>query len=214
MTISGTESIRDKMFSEALALFKERGYSNVSLQDIVASAGATKGAFYHYWSSKEELLHLIHEQFIAVEIRNAERVIGTSLSPRVKLQQIIVDLLESITVYQAHVTVFFRDWHFLSAENLEQIKTKRDYYERLVTMVIQAGIDAGEFRSDVDPKIAVFALFGMCNWTYTWYKPAGRFDYKEIARQFIAIYLEGMGRPLPHEIATVDEGEESAEARR
>lgn len=188
----GAETTRERLLHVALDLFQAKGYSNVSVQDIVEAAGATKGALYHYWSSKEELLYLIHEQFINVEIRNAERVLATALGPREKLQQIVIDLLESITVYQAHVTVFFRDWHFLSKENLEQIKVKRDYYERLVTMVIQAGIDSGEFRQDVDPKIAAFALFGMCNWTYSWYRPSGRFNHEEIARQFIRIYLGGM----------------------
>ena len=44
------------MLDKALALFLERGYENVSLNDLLATESTSKGAFYHYFPSKEAAL--------------------------------------------------------------------------------------------------------------------------------------------------------------
>ncbi|MCK4177168.1 TetR/AcrR family transcriptional regulator [Aciditerrimonas ferrireducens] len=43
------------MAEAALALFCERGYHAVTVDDIVQAAGVTKGAFYYYFADKEDL---------------------------------------------------------------------------------------------------------------------------------------------------------------
>lgn len=44
-----------KLLHAALELFVQRGFSEVSVNDICRMAGMTKGAFYHHFSSKEEI---------------------------------------------------------------------------------------------------------------------------------------------------------------
>jgi TetR/AcrR family transcriptional repressor of nem operon len=46
---------REKLLEVGTALFRERGYEGSSVDDICAAAGLTKGAFFHHFSSKEEL---------------------------------------------------------------------------------------------------------------------------------------------------------------
>ena len=53
---------RIEMLDQALALFLERGYENVSLNDLLAIAGTSKGAFYHYFPSKEALVTALAER--------------------------------------------------------------------------------------------------------------------------------------------------------
>jgi len=48
-----------EVLDQALALFLERGYENVSLNDLLATAGTSKGAFYHYFPSKEALVEAL-----------------------------------------------------------------------------------------------------------------------------------------------------------
>ena len=54
---------RSEILNQALALFLSRGYDNVSLNDIIANAGISKGVFYHYFLSKEALLAALADQF-------------------------------------------------------------------------------------------------------------------------------------------------------
>lgn len=53
---------RAEVLDRALALFLERGYDNVSLNDLLAVAGTSKGAFYHYFPSKEALVVALAER--------------------------------------------------------------------------------------------------------------------------------------------------------
>ncbi|YCU34587.1 TetR/AcrR family transcriptional regulator [Mycobacteroides abscessus] len=47
---------RTELLDLAMTLFLERGYERVSLNDLIATSGMSKGAFYHYFSSKEALV--------------------------------------------------------------------------------------------------------------------------------------------------------------
>jgi len=58
-------------------LFGKRGYANVSMADVVARANRSKGAIYHQFTDKQDLLRAVVDQIegeIADEIR--ERVVG------------------------------------------------------------------------------------------------------------------------------------------
>ena len=47
---------RAEILDRAAALFVARGYDNVSLNDLIADAGVSKGAFYHWFPSKDALI--------------------------------------------------------------------------------------------------------------------------------------------------------------
>jgi AcrR family transcriptional regulator len=63
---------RAELLDRASALFVQHGYDNVSLNDLIAAAGVSKGAFYHWFPSKDELITALAErsardQFTATE---------------------------------------------------------------------------------------------------------------------------------------------------
>src|SRR6185312_10070198 len=57
---------RTTILKAALLLFLEKGYKNVSYQDLVKKTGLSKGAIYHYFDSKETLLMSVFELFSEV----------------------------------------------------------------------------------------------------------------------------------------------------
>lgn len=56
------EQTRQALLRESRRLFAARGYGAVSLSEIVAEAGVTKGALYHLFESKAELFRAVLEQ--------------------------------------------------------------------------------------------------------------------------------------------------------
>lgn len=68
---------RAEILDRAAALFVQRGYDNVSLNDLIADAGVSKGAFYHWFPSKDALITVLaersaREQFTAIELAIAQ----------------------------------------------------------------------------------------------------------------------------------------------
>src|SRR6266446_4738071 len=56
-----SEATRAALISAARELFAERGFGGVGTEEIVRSAGVTRGALYHHFSGKEDLFAAVYE---------------------------------------------------------------------------------------------------------------------------------------------------------
>lgn len=66
---------RQELLDFAQRAFLERGYDNVSLNDLIIGAGISKGVFYHYFSSKEELIAALAERYAAQALAQVGNVL-------------------------------------------------------------------------------------------------------------------------------------------
>ncbi|MDZ7695498.1 MAG: hypothetical protein U5R49_00750 [Deltaproteobacteria bacterium] len=71
------------------------------------------------------------------------------------------------------------------------IREEKRKFTQVVEQIIEEGVAIGCFRR-LNPKLMAYAIIGMCNWLYRWYKTgAGPFSPDEIADQFIALLENG-----------------------
>src|SRR5262249_34876664 len=66
---------RNEILDCAQALFLTRGYDNASLNDVIAEAGVSKGAFYHYFASKEALLEALAARMAREALAQVQEVL-------------------------------------------------------------------------------------------------------------------------------------------
>lgn len=166
--------VRERIIEAALELFPRHGYDGTSVETIVTKAGVTKGAFYYYFSSKEEVLEYLHNQFLDHELKLAKELETYEGTPPEKLRRLVCDLIESIVVYRQNVRVFFQEVDRLPAERREEIKARRRIYQEYVEAIVRQGVHGGYFRQDIDPTIATLGIFGLANYTYRWLRSTGR----------------------------------------
>lgn len=185
------DDTRTNLINAALRLFGERGYHATSLQDVIRAAGCSKGAFYHYFDSKEDLLLLFHDTFIDHLLDYAERVREQPGDPLAKLEAVLRHLLESLSTFHNHMAVFNNEARFLTQEKFRLVEIKRDRYEAAVRGLVQESIDQGTLRADLDPKIFSFALFGTFNWAFRWFRPNSPMSAGEMSSTLFHILLEG-----------------------
>lgn len=57
-----TERTKSEILKTAGYLFREKGWDKVTIEDIVKEVGVTRGAFYHYFKSREELIYAVFTQ--------------------------------------------------------------------------------------------------------------------------------------------------------
>jgi AcrR family transcriptional regulator len=160
------------------------------MEEIAAAVGIRKPSLYHYFSSKEEILGLIHDAFIDVLIQREMGRLNSALRPSEHLLEIISDMFEVIGTQRASVRVFFEHYRELPRQHKARIREKRRNYQSMVEDVIRSGMSSGEFRR-LDPTLTTLALFGMVNWGYQWLHD-GDLNPREIARLFWDILVRGL----------------------
>ncbi|WP_373067806.1 TetR/AcrR family transcriptional regulator [Gemmatimonas sp.] len=166
-------------------LFDEHGYHQTTMEDIARAVNLRKPSLYHYVRSKEEILSLIHEEFVEL-LFSKQRDREENNSPYDEmLHETTRDLIRLMGSHRSHVRVFFEHYRELPPQYREKIEPKRADYFRLIVGYIQSGIDAGQYKVP-SAELAGLAMFGMCNWAYTWFRPDGQFTDVEVADCFWA----------------------------
>ncbi len=184
---------REAIVDTSAHVFARQGYHGTGMTELCEANGLGKGAFYHYIGSKEELLAAIHDRVMDEVMAGADRVAAAAGTPAHQLAALGDELLDVIHRYPDHVWVFLHEFPALTDERAEQFRVRRRAYERRVEAVLQAGIEAGEFRA-VDPRLTALAWLGMHNYTYLWLKVDGPLSAKDVAQPFADIFLRGIAR--------------------
>ena len=185
-------SAREALVEAAVACFYEKGYEATSVQEVVERAGVTKGAFYHHFSSKDELLAHIHDTFMDVQLQMIERVAARDASAREKLVELVEEIVVGAQRFQAHHTIFFEQRRFLSDERFAQALLKRHAFEQHLIDILDQGIAAGEFSKVGSTRVLAFGVIGMAAWTYQWIRPGGGMSAKEIGELYANVLLDGL----------------------
>lgn len=185
--------MKEKITEQSVRLFEQKGYSETSIQDIVDSLGVTKGTFYYYFSSKEELLMDIQLRYIDELLEHQEGIMeDQTLNSKSKLFEVVYMSLTSIKKQGLSAKIFFREMKNLSEESLKRIMPKRDQYRLNIERIVTEGIERKEFRKELNPVIVTFGILGITNWTYQWYSPDGSLSEKQVAKIYLDMLLNGI----------------------
>src|SRR4051812_46215420 len=184
---------RDEIIDTSARVFARSGYHATGIAELCSVNGLGKGAFYHYIESKEALLAAIHDRVMDEVMVGADRVVRAGGTPSAQLALLGAELLDVIHRYPDHVWVFLHEFPALTAERAAQFRIRRRAYEQRVEAILQAGVDAGEFR-DVNPRLTALAWLGMHNYTYLWLKPGGVMSARDVAKPFADIFIRGIAK--------------------
>ncbi|NIK10978.1 TetR/AcrR family transcriptional regulator [Alkalibacillus almallahensis] len=184
--------LKERIIQSSLNLFSDKGFHGVSVKDIVEDCQTSKGGFYHYFQSKDELLYVIHDLFISYVLNEAHRAKLQHERPVQQLQGILYSFVRVFDLYQEHIVVFYQENKYLKPEYEELIKQKRDQFKRIVIEVISEGQRRGEFRDNLPTTITSMSILGMVNWTYMWYQRDGELNIDDIAEIYIDILFRGV----------------------
>jgi AcrR family transcriptional regulator len=174
----------------AAKVFRERGYDGASVEDVADEVGMLKGSIYNYISTKEDLLLAVVRppaERLLREMRDLEAAEGPA-ADKIRLMarshaRVIEDFLPYVAVYV----------HEIAGRQTsgEWVAMDREYVT-LAERIVEAGIEADEFRSDVRPRIVALSLIGSLNWLTRWYQPDGRESALEVADQIADLCLRGL----------------------
>jgi len=193
MPREATLDSRQEILRTAARLFQQRGYDATSMNDVAAALKLSKGGLYHHFQSKDEILFEIMNH--AMEITQ-ERVInpvrGIS-DPEERLRAVIRLHIEIVlSPRDREITVMLHENHPLPPGLRKRINARKKEYIHFVERLMAEVQTARRAKGGVSPRAAAFALLGMINWIYQWYKPEGELQAHNLVPQFTTLVLEGI----------------------
>lgn len=185
--------MKERIIQKGSDLFQVNGFTQTSIQDIVQALGVTKGTFYYYFTSKEELLMEINLRYINEVLEKQKAIMNdAAFDSKMKIKEIMTMLIKLIDKQGANAKIFFREINNLNEKHLEVILKKRKEFYLNLQKIVEEGIEKGELRPDLRPDIVTFGILGVCNWSYNWFNPKGELTDVEVAHIFADMILNGI----------------------
>ena len=183
---------RNRIFDVAAEVFHRKGYDNTSMSDVASAAGLTKAGLYHHVASKESLLYTILDSGLDMTESYVVKPLEEIADPLQRLKTMI-DLHLQLVLEERNlqVTGLLHECKTLAPADRTRINRRKKEYVKMTTKLIADVIKKYNVK-DVNPKVAAFALLGMLNWTYQWYKTTGPSRRDEIVASFQQIFLQGI----------------------
>jgi AcrR family transcriptional regulator len=181
--------VPQRLLAAATRLFAEQGYDRTSVQEIVEAAGVTKGALYHYFGSKDDLLHEVYARVLRVQQERLDAFAGADEPVEKRLRGAAADVVVTTIENLDDAMIFFRSMHSLSAEKQKQVRTERRRYHERFRALVEEGQRSGCFRREPRPDLVVDFFFGSVHHLGTWYRADGPLSAREVAAEFADLLL-------------------------
>lgn len=158
-----------EMVAAAAKVFARRGYHGASTQDIADVLGIRQASLYYYFESKEAALEAVCADGVEDYARRAQRILRGPGSASDKVASLVFQHLAPMVERLDFTLTFLRERRFLPAPARKRIRAIEMRYERIIERIIEQGIASGEFRAEVDARMATLALLGLGNSAAAWY---------------------------------------------
>ncbi len=191
-TETANRPVPERLLRAATRLFAERGYEGTSVQEVVAAAGVTKGAMYHYFGSKDDLLYEIYGRVLRMQTEHLVRIASRDAPVVERVRAAAADVIVTSVANLDDTVIFFRSIHQLSEDKQRAVRAERRRYHEIFRDMVAQGQGEGVFRDDVSADLVVNYFFGSVHHLSTWYHPGGALTGEDVGRHFADLLVAGL----------------------
>jgi AcrR family transcriptional regulator len=183
---------RQEILRTAARLFQQQGYDATSMNDVAAALKLSKGGLYHHFQSKDEILFHIMSHAMEITEERVINVVRRTEGPEERLRTLIrLHIQVVLSPEDREITVMLHENHPLPPALRRKINGRKKDYLHFVENLIADVQRKRSSPSRVTPRAAAFALVGMINWIYQWYKPGGPLTGDALVQQYTDIFFHG-----------------------
>ena len=167
------------------------------MNDVAAALRLSKGGLYHHFQSKDEILFEIMDHAMEITQERVLNPVRSIVDPEERLRALIRLHIEVVlSPPDREITVMLHENHPLPPPLRKRINArKKDYVHFVESLMAEVQNKARQSRpakAKVSPRAAAFALLGMVNWIYQWYKPEGDLQAHDLIPQFTDLIFGGI----------------------
>ncbi|MEV4676651.1 MULTISPECIES: TetR/AcrR family transcriptional regulator [Actinomadura] len=193
----GTAAARAERRAELLAtaaeVFASQGYSATTVRKVADAAGILGGSLYYHFDSKESMADEILRTFLDEMWAGYEQVLAADLNARDTLEAIVAQSFRSIDRHRPAVVLYQNESkHLATSERFHYLLDSQRRFEEMWLSLLDRGVKEGAFRADLD-RTLVYRFIRDTVWVAAnWYQHGGRLSADDIAKQYLAMFLEGI----------------------
>jgi AcrR family transcriptional regulator len=192
-----TDTQREKrrlILRAAITVFARSGYHTSRVSDIAKEAGVAYGLVYHYFGSKEDLLEQIFRRTWSRMLEAVEEVERTDAPVREQLAGVARIVLGAWQVDPDLVRVLVRE--VARSPQLGREVDEIAHAFAALQRLVEKGQERGELRTDVEPRLAAWILYGaleeiLTGWVFE-RLPSGPDDVERAEQAVLAVLTEGL----------------------
>jgi AcrR family transcriptional regulator len=173
----------------AARVFAERGYHPTSMRDLAAASGMSLAGMYYYVRGKEELLALIQERCFTQVMDGARAAVAGVTDPTDRLATFVRHHVTFFAAHMPEMKVLSHEAESLSGAAAHALRDSKKTYSALLIELIAA---VAPEAPPAEHAVAAYAIFGMTNWIYTWYRPDGPISSAELAERLAEMALSAV----------------------
>jgi len=149
---------RRQILDAAVKVFARSGFHTSRVGDIAEEAGIAYGLVYHYFKSKEELLETIFRDTWTQMLARVREVESSGVPASEQVRQVTALLLRTWRRDPDLVRVLVRE--VTRSPQVQQEIEEITQAMQALEGIIQRGQEGGEFRTELDPKLAAVVWYG------------------------------------------------------
>lgn len=191
------KSTEDRIMEHAIKLFLKKGYHGTTIDDITRSARLTKGSFYWYFKSKEDMLKRIlldfEHLFLDKLIQSISAVEEGTLGKIAKF----VRFTSAFAYYNPELCVVFTtlSGELVGTRHKIETEIRRIYkkYQDFLAEIMVQGIKEGVIKKDLNPDLVASVIIAFHNGIlFQWFMNKGRIDERAYVDTFKRVLLKGI----------------------
>jgi AcrR family transcriptional regulator len=146
---------RDKLIDSAIELFGSKGYEATSVHEICKNAGVSKGAFYHYFETKQRIFIVVLENWLEFIKEGVAAAIAAGGTVPDILRRMAIETAPKIEETRAAFPILVEFWRQgnLGTEIGSSIDDPYLYYRDTFKKLLEQGVEEGSFPKSLDLKV-------------------------------------------------------------
>ena len=175
----------------AAKLFKEKGYSAVTMRDIAQALDIKAASLYNHIKSKQEILVLIIIEIAEEFTYTINEIVVSDINSIQKLEKVI-QLHIDITIRNPEALACLNnDWMHLTDKELTYFIKMREDYEENFRSIIKSGIASKEIKN-INSEVIIFSMLSTLRTLYLWYGKKKDFTETSLKKSMSEVLLNGI----------------------
>lgn len=183
---------KGEIIKTATKLFKEKGYSAVTMRDLATAMGIKAASLYNHIDSKQEILNDIIISLAEQFTQGMDLIRSSDLKIIEKLNSIIALHVEITTNNTYGMASLNNDWMHLE-EQLDYYLQLRKNYEQDFIDIIQTGIDSNEIVN-TDPEVIMFSILSTLRSLYLWIPKKEDINTNALTHSLSQVLINGINK--------------------